>query len=61
MGGHQFDDLIYDCFKYIDLSLSSGKIYGIISEYGQGGTYLSYLLGSKIEFDDLCISLNEIS
>ena len=58
-GLHQFDKSTYDCFRYSNFSFNSGKIYGIISEYGQGCMYLSYLLGGRVEFDNLQISLND--
>lgn len=56
---HQFDKSMYDCFWYSDFSFNSGKIYGIVSEYRQGCMYLSYLLGGKVEFGNLRISLND--
>lgn len=58
-GIHKFDKVTYDCFKYGDFLFHSGKIYGIISEYGQGCMYLSYLLGGKVEFQNLQILLND--
>ena len=47
-----------DCWRYRNLQCESGKIYGLIGEYGHGCMYLSYLLGGKINFDDLRIYLN---
>lgn len=35
------------CLYYRNLRLESGRIYGLISEYGQGCMYLSWLLGGK--------------
>lgn len=58
-GCQRLDKSTYDYFRYSDFSLNSGKIYGIISEYGQGCMYLSYLLGGRLEFDNLQISLND--
>lgn len=58
-GLHKFDKSTYDIFKYSDFSFNSGKIYGIISEYGQGCMYLSYLLGGRVEFNNLQISIND--
>jgi len=43
----------YDSWRYENISLKSGKIYGLIGEYGQGPMYLSYLLGGKVDFGDL--------
>lgn len=58
-GLHKFDKSTYDIFKYSDFSFNSGKTYGIISEYGQGCMYLSYLLGGRVEFNNLQISIND--
>lgn len=58
-GFHRFDKSTYDCFRYSDFSFSSGKIYGIISEYEMGCMYLSYLMGGRIDFDNLRIFLND--
>lgn len=58
-GGAFLDNKIYDCWRYKDITLNSGKIYGIIGEYGQGPMYLSYLLGGRIEHDDLKIYCND--
>lgn len=48
-----------DCLYYSDHIFESGKIYGIISEYGQGCAYLSYLLGGRIDFQDVKIYCND--
>ncbi|MDE6519818.1 MAG: hypothetical protein K2K91_05075 [Ruminococcus sp.] len=37
-----------DMWYYKDLSFESGKIYGLVSEYGQGCEFVSYLLGGRI-------------
>lgn len=37
-----------DTWYYKDLSFESGKIYGLVSEYGQGCEFVSYLLGGRI-------------
>lgn len=58
-GSVSFDRTTYDCWKYADLSFKSGKIYGIISEYGQGCMYISYLLGGRVEPGDLQIYYND--
>lgn len=58
-GSAFLDKTVYDCWKYADLSFESGKIYGIISEYGQGCMYLSYLLGGRVDFGDLQIYCND--
>lgn len=52
-------DYGYDCLHYCNLRLESGRIYGLISEYGQGCMYLSYLLGGKVDTKELSISVNE--
>lgn len=43
----------YDSWRFKDIELESGKIYGLIGEYGQGPMYLSYLVGGKVDFGDL--------
>lgn len=48
-----------DYLYYRNLRLESGRIYGLISEYGQGCMYLSYLLGGKAATDELSVSLND--
>lgn len=53
------DHKIYDCWRYSDQIFESGKIYGLVSEYGQGCMYLSYLIGGKIDFGNLKIFCNE--
>ncbi len=52
-------DCVCDCLRYRNLRLESGKIYGLISEYGQGCMYLSYLLGGRVTTDELSISVDE--
>lgn len=44
---------IIDTWRYKNLEFHSGKIYGIVSEYGQGCMYLSYLLGGNVDFGEL--------
>lgn len=59
-GGTYFGkDYGYDCLHYRNLRLESGRIYGLISEYGQGCMYLSYLLGGRVDTKELSISVNE--
>lgn len=59
-GGSYFGkDYGYDCLHYRNLRLESGKIYGLISEYGQGCMYLSYLLGGRVDTDELKVFVNE--
>lgn len=53
------DKTIYDCWYYADLTFESGKIYGIISEYGLGCMYLAYLLGGRVDFGNLQIYFNK--
>lgn len=50
-----------DTWHYSDQILESGKIYGLVSEYGHGCTYLSYLLGGKIKFKEVKILYNNVS
>lgn len=52
-GSANLDKFVYDTWYYKDVELVGGKIYGLVSEYGQGCMYLSYLLGGKIDFGDL--------
>ncbi len=49
----------YDSWRFKDIKLESGKIYGLIGEYGQGPMYLSYLLGGKVDFGDLKLFCND--
>ena len=58
-GGVAFDKTVLECWRYEDLSFESGKIYGLISEYGRGCMYVSYLLGGRVDFDDLRIYYND--
>lgn len=46
---------LHDTWYHTDLEFSSGKIYALVSEYGQGCMYLSYLLGGMIDFGNLRI------
>ena len=52
-------DKFEDTWWYRSLEFESGKIYALISEYGQGCRYLSYLLGGRVDFEDLKVYLNE--
>lgn len=54
-----YNSKINDTWFYSDQIFESGKIYGLISEYRQGGTYLSYLLGGQIGFDKIKIYCND--
>ncbi len=54
------DDKINDTWFYSNQIFESGKIYGLISEYQQGGMYLSYLLGGKERFDRVKIFCNDL-
>lgn len=59
-GGAFFDGgKVYDSWYFKDIKLESGKIYGIIGEYGQGAMYLSYLLGGKVDFGNLKLFCND--
>ena len=59
-GSANLDKVVYDTWYLKDVELMSGKIYGLVSEYGQGCMYLSYLLGGKIDFGDLQIFIDGI-
>ena len=48
-----------DIWRYENLRFESGKIYGLVGEYGQGPMFLSYLLGGKVKFDDLKLYYND--
>ena len=52
------DPLLNDTWYYSDLSFQSGKIYGLVSEYGQGCEFLSYFLGGRVTFDNVKIIFN---
>lgn len=39
-GSAFLDKTIFDIWYYKDIELQSGKIYGLVSEYGQGCIYL---------------------
>ena len=49
---------VYDSWRFKDIKLESGKIYGLVGEYGQGSMYLSYLVGGKVDFGDLRLFCN---
>ena len=48
----------YDSWRFRDIELESGKIYGLVGEYGQGPMYISYLIGGKVDFGDLRLFCN---
>lgn len=54
-----YDAKLNDTWYYSEQIFESGKIYGIVSEYGQGCEYLSYLLGGRVQFDDVQVYYNE--
>ncbi|MBQ8194784.1 MAG: hypothetical protein IJZ47_05395 [Oscillospiraceae bacterium] len=54
-----YDIKLNDTWYYSDQSFESGKIYGLVSEYGQGGMYLSHLLGGKVDFQNVKIYCND--
>lgn len=54
-----YDKNTNDTWYYCDQIFESGKIYGLVSEEGQGCTYLAYLLGGKIEFKNLKVLYND--
>ena len=49
---------VYDSWRFKDIKLESGKMYGLVGEYGQGPMYLSYLLGGRVDFGDLRLFCN---
>ncbi len=55
-----YDIKLDDTWYYSNQTFESGKIYGLVSEYGQGGMYLSYLLGGRVNFENVKISCNGI-
>lgn len=61
ISGHSTE--LNDTWYYKDLTFESGKIYGLVSEYGLGCEYLSYFLGGRIEFEEVrvCCSGTPIS
>lgn len=59
-GAYLDKESVYDTWEYSNQQFESGKIYGLIGEYGQGCMYLSYLLGGKIDLGDLKVYCNEI-
>ena len=48
-----------DTWRYSDQTFESGKIYGLVSEHGQGCEYLSYLLGGRVKFDNVKVYCND--
>ena len=52
------DLILNDTWHYSDQVFESGKIYGIVSEYGQGCEYLSYLLGGRVQFENIKVYCN---
>lgn len=58
-GAYLGKDYGYDCLWYRNLQLESGRIYGLVSEYGQGCMYLSYLLGGRVDTDELKVYVDE--
>ncbi len=51
-GYSRFNNGMFDCWYYSDLTFETGKSYGLISEYQQGCMYLSYLVGGQIQLRD---------
>ena len=52
------DMKLNDTWYYSDQVFESGKIYGIVSEHGQGCEYLSYLLGGRVKFENVKVYCN---
>lgn len=51
---------IFDAWRYENVKLESGKIYGLVGEYQHGPRYLSYLLGGRVAFGDLKVFCNDV-
>lgn len=58
-GSAMLEDNVYDTWFYKNVEFQGGKIYGLVSEYGQGCMYLSYLLGGREDFGDLIVSIDD--
>ena len=56
IAGHDLN--LNDTWHYSDQVFESGKIYGIVSEHGQGCEYLSYLLGGRVQFENIKVYCN---
>ena len=54
-----YDANLNDTWHYSDQTFESGKIYGLVSEHGQGCEYLSYLLGGRVKFDNVKVYCND--
>lgn len=54
-----YEAKLNDSWYYSDQVFESGKIYGIVSERGQGCEYLSYLLGGRIDLQDVKVYYND--
>ena len=50
-----YDTRREDWWRYSDLTFRCGKLYGLVSEYGQGCEYVSYLLGGRVDLGDIRI------
>lgn len=53
-----YDAKLNDVWYYSDQVFESGKVYGIVSEYGQGCAYLSYLLGGRVDLHEVKVYCN---
>ena len=56
-----YDSRLRDQWFYRDLTLESGKIYAIVSEYGQGNRYLTQMLGGRLAPGNVKISCSGIA
>lgn len=56
-----YDHTMNDTWYYSDQAFESGKIYGLVSERGQGCQYLSYLLGGRLPFEQVRVFCNGAS
>ena len=55
-----YDARLRDTWYYQNVTLQSGHIYGIVSEYGQGCAYFAYLLGGRIPPGDVQILRDQV-
>lgn len=53
-----YDPAMNDAWYYSDQTFESGKIYGLVSERGQGCQFLSYLLGGRLPFEQVRMFCN---
>lgn len=54
-----YDIKLNDTWYYSNQIFESGKIYGLVSEYGQGCEFLSFLLGGRVKDENVKILCND--